>query len=455
MTQPAFTRVLVANRGEIALRVMRTLRRMGIESVAVHSEADAQSPHVQFADAAVEIGLAPVAESYLQIDRIVEAARRTGCEAVHPGYGLLAENPRLVEACEDAGLVFIGPPVSAMHAMASKVEARRVMSAAGVPVVPGGVDPVEDVDQAATVAAEIGYPIAVKASGAGGGKGFRVAGWRRSWPTRSTVPAVRGFASSTTAPSISSATCRTPGTWRSRSWPMRMATSSISSSGTARCNAGTRSSSRSSAPHVSEALRERIGALAIAAAREVGCYRSAGTVEGLLVGEEFFFLEMNTRIQVEHCVTEAVTGIDIVEQQVLIAAGQPLAFGQEQVQMTGHAIECRINAENAVKGFLPSPGRITEYAEPAGEHIRVDSGVRAGMDVLPYYDPLLAKLIVWGEDRQQATRRMLVALEEFRIEGVKTLVPFHRALLASEQWQRGETCRDLVEDRRWLAGLTG
>lgn len=456
MTQPAFTRVLVANRGEIALRVMRTLRRMGIESVAVHSEADAQSPHVQFADAAVEIGPAPVAESYLQIDRIVEAARRTGCEAVHPGYGLLAENPRLVEACEDAGLVFIGPPASAMHAMASKVEARRVMSAAGVPVVPGGVDPVEDVDQAATVAAEIGYPIAVKASGAGGGKGFRVAGSAEE--LADAFDGARGEGLRFFDDSTVYLERYLPDPRHVEVQILADAHGNVVHLFERDCSVQRRHQKlveESPAPHVSEALRERIGALAIAAAREVGCYRSAGTVEGLLVGEEFFFLEMNTRIQVEHCVTEAVTGIDIVEQQVLIAAGQPLAFGQEQVQMTGHAIECRINAENAVKGFLPSPGRITEYAEPAGEHIRVDSGVRAGMDVLPYYDPLLAKLIVWGEDRQQATRRMLVALEEFRIEGVKTLVPFHRALLASEQWQRGETCRDLVEDRRWLAGLTG
>ncbi|MDF5758294.1 acetyl-CoA carboxylase biotin carboxylase subunit [Spongiactinospora sp. TRM90649] len=445
-----FSRVLVANRGEIAVRVTRTLHRMGIEAVAVHSEPEADAVHVRAADASVCLGGGPVADSYLRADRVIEAALSSGAQAVHPGYGLLAENPAFAEACAEAGLVFIGPPADAIRAMGSKIAARERMAAAGVPVVPGSLEPVRDLDQALADAAEIGYPIAVKASGAGGGKGFRVArapGELQDAITGASGEGERFFGDPTVYLE------------RYLDDPRHVEVQILADGHGEVVHLFERDCSiqrrhqklveESPAPHVGAETRERIGEIAVAAAKAAG-YRSAGTVEGLLVADEFYFLEMNTRIQVEHRVTEMITGIDIVEQQVRIAAGEPLPFTQDDLEIDGHAIECRINAENAAKRFLPAPGTIGEYAEPRGEHVRVDSGVEAGSAVLPYYDPMLAKLVVWGPDREAATARMLDALAGFRIEGVTTLLPFHRALLGTEQWRRAETCRDLIGDRDWL-----
>ena len=450
MSTAPFDRVLVANRGEIAVRVMRTLRRMGIESVAVYSSADADAPHVAAADVAIEIGPAPVAASYLNIERIIAAAKESGAQAVHPGYGLLSENPAFVDACTAADVTFIGPSAESMRAMGSKVAARQVMTRAGVPVVPGLLQPIADVSEAEPLAAEIGYPIAVKASGAGGGKGFRVA----AGPEQLAV-ALEG------AREEGQKYFRDGTVYLERYLqdPRHVEVQILADRHgnvihlfERDCSVQRRHQKlveESPAPQVTPELRERIGQIAIAAAKSVG-YESAGTVEGLLVGDEYYFLEMNTRIQVEHCVTEAVTGVDIVEQQVLIAAGEPMTIQQNGVALEGHAIECRINAENAAKRFLPNPGTITDYVEPRGEHVRVDSGVTAGSEVHPWYDPLLAKLVVWGEDRDTATTRMIQALREYKIDGVETLLPFHEALLASEQWNRGETCRDLLEDKEWL-----
>jgi acetyl-CoA/propionyl-CoA carboxylase biotin carboxyl carrier protein len=448
-----FTRVLVANRGEIAVRVMRTLRELGIESVAVHSDVEADALHVTAADHAVAIGGAPVSESYLRIDAVIDAALRTGAQAIHPGYGLLSENPDFVDACEAAGLVFIGPSAASMRAMGSKIAARNTMSEAGVPVVPGSLEAITSLDQATAMADEIGYPIAVKASGAGGGKGFRVAagpGELESAIEGASGEGERFFNDSTVYLE------------RYLEDPRHVEVQVLADAHGAVIHLGERDCSiqrrhqklieESPAPHVTPELRERIGSIAVEAARAVG-YRSAGTVEGLLVGEEFFFLEMNTRIQVEHCVTEMVTGIDIVAEQLRVAAGEPLSLRQEDVTISGHAIECRINAENAAKRFLPAPGTIDEYVEPTGEHVRVDSGVGPGTKVLPYYDPMLAKLVVWGEDREAATKAMLAALDEYRLTGITTLLPFHRALLATEQWANAETCRDILDDPKRLKAL--
>jgi acetyl-CoA/propionyl-CoA carboxylase biotin carboxyl carrier protein len=449
-----FGKVLVANRGEIAIRVMRSLEELGIASVAVYSEPDRDAPHVRRADEAYLLGPGPAAESYLVVERILEAAQKSGAEAVHPGYGFLAENAAFARACEEAGVVFIGPPADAIDAMGSKTRARELMKAAGVPIVPGTTEPVEDVDDArALIGDEIGYPVAIKAAGGGGGKGFRVAESEDALADAFEGAAREGekFFSD-------------PTVYIERYLPdprhvevqvLADAHGNVVHLFERDCSVQRRHQKlieESPAPAVDPELRERIGRIGTEAARAVG-YRSAGTIEGLLADGEYFFLEMNTRVQVEHCVTEMVTGVDIVREQLRIAAGEPLSFGQDDVEIRGHAIECRINAEDASKRFAPAPGRIGAYREPAGPFVRVDSGAEEGYEVLPLYDPMIAKLIAWDVDRDASTRRMLRALDEYEIGDLKTLIPFHRALLQSEQWARGETCRDLVEDRAWLKEL--
>ena len=450
-----FEKVLVANRGEIAIRVMRTLEELGIGTVAVYSEPDRDAPHVRRADEAYLLGPGPAPESYLVIDKILEVAEQSGAQAVHPGYGFLAENAAFARACEDAGVVFIGPPASAIEAMGSKTRAREIMREAGVPIVPGTTDPVDSIDDARRIVDEsIGYPVAIKAAGGGGGKGFRVAESEDDLEKAFEGAAREG------EKFFSDATVYLE---RYLPDPRHVEVQVLADSQgnvihlfERDCSVQRRHQKlieESPAPAVDPELRERIGKIGVDAARAVG-YRSAGTVEGLLQDGEYFFLEMNTRIQVEHCVTEMVTGIDIVREQVKIAAGEPLSFGQDDVVLRGHAIECRINAEDAAKNFAPAPGRIGSYVEPAGPFVRVDSGLEAGYEVLPLYDPMISKLIVWDVDRQASTRRMLRALDEYRIEDVKTLIPFHEALLATEQWANAETCRDLVENPEWLGQLS-
>jgi acetyl-CoA/propionyl-CoA carboxylase, biotin carboxylase, biotin carboxyl carrier protein len=448
-----FSKVLIANRGEIAIRVMRTLEELGIGTVAVYSEADRDAPHVRRADESYLLGPGPATESYLVVEKIVDAAQKAGAEAIHPGYGFLAENAAFAQACEDAGIVFVGPPPSAIEAMGSKTRAREIMRAAGVPIVPGTTEPVETVGDARPIAEEIGYPIAVKAAGGGGGKGFAVAlepGELEKAFERAAREGEKFFSD--------------PTVYLERYLPdprhvevqiLADAHGNVVHLFERDCSVQRRHQKvieESPAPAVNPELRARIGEIGTEAARAVG-YRSAGTIEGLLQGDEYFFLEMNTRVQVEHCVTEMVTGIDIVREQIRIAAGEPLPFAQEDVEIRGHAIECRINAEDASKNFAPAPGRIEGYREPSGPGVRIDSGVEPGSEVLPLYDPMIAKLIVWDVDREASTRRMLRALEEYEIGGLKTLIPFHKALLATEQWARGETCRDLMEDRAWLKQL--
>jgi acetyl-CoA/propionyl-CoA carboxylase biotin carboxyl carrier protein len=449
-----FTKVLVANRGEIAIRVMRTLEELGIGTVAVYSEPDRDAPHVRRAGEAYLLGPGPATESYLRIDRILEVAEQAGAEAIHPGYGFLAENAAFARACEEAGVVFIGPPADAIDAMGSKTRARELMRDAGVPIVPGTTDPVESVENArAVIDDSIGYPVAIKAAGGGGGKGFRVA--------QSEDELEKAFegASREGEKFFSDATVYIerylPDPRHVEVQILADAHGNVIHLFERDCSVQRRHQKlieESPAPAVDPELREKIGTIGTEAARAVG-YRSAGTVEGLLQDGDYFFLEMNTRVQVEHCVTEMVTGIDIVREQVKLAAGEQLAFAQDDVVLRGHAIECRINAEDAAKNFAPAPGRVGSYREPSGPFVRVDSGAEEGYEVLPLYDPMIAKLIVWDVDREASTRRMLRALGEFEIGGLKTLIPFHRALLATEQWARGETCRDLVEDRDWLKEL--
>jgi acetyl-CoA/propionyl-CoA carboxylase, biotin carboxylase, biotin carboxyl carrier protein len=449
-----FEKVLVANRGEIAIRVMRTLEELGVASVAVYSEPDRDAPHVRRADEAYLLGPGPANESYLVVEKILAVAREAGAEAIHPGYGFLAENAAFARACEEAGIVFIGPPADAIDAMGSKTRARELMRDAGVPIVPGTTDPVESVEDARRVIDEsVGYPVAIKAAGGGGGKGFRVAESEDELENAFEGAAREGekFFSDATV-------------YIERYLPdprhvevqvLADAHGNVIHLFERDCSVQRRHQKlieESPAPAVDPELRERIGKIGTDAARAVD-YRSAGTIEGLLQDGEYYFLEMNTRVQVEHCVTEMVTGIDIVREQVKIAAGEPLAYGQEDVVIRGHAIECRINAEDASRNFAPAPGRIGSYIEPAGPFVRVDSGAEEGYEVLPLYDPMIAKLIVWDVDRAASTRRMLRALGEYEIGGLKTLVPFHKALLATDQWANAETCRDLVEDKDWLAPL--
>ncbi len=445
-----FQKVLIANRGEIAIRVARTLKEMGIGSVAVYSEIDREAPHVREADEAFLIGPAVPAESYLNVENIIETAKEAGAEAIHPGYGFLAENADFARACAAAGIVFIGPPPEAIEAMGSKTRAREIMAEAGVPIVPGATVPAKDLDEARQQAEDAGYPVACKAAGGGGGKGFRVA------MTADDLQEAFEGAAREGEKFFSDARVYVE---RYLEDPRHVEVQVLADSHGNVIHLGERDCSiqrrhqkvieEAPGPHVDEEMRERIGKIATEAAAAVG-YRGAGTVEGMQVGEEYFFLEMNTRVQVEHCVTEMVTGVDIVREQVLVAAGEALSIGQEDVELRGWAIECRINAEAAHKKFAPAPGAITTYREPAGPGVRVDSGVEAGSEVTPMYDPMVAKLIVWDVDREHATRRMLRALGEYEVGGLTTLIPFHKAILATEQWARGETCRELMEDRDWL-----
>ncbi len=446
-----FQKVLIANRGEIAIRVARTLKEMGIGSVAVYSEIDREAPHVRAADEAFLIGPAVPAESYLNIEKIIATAKEAGAEAIHPGYGFLAENADFARACGEAGIVWIGPPAEAIEEMGSKTRAREIMEAAGVPIVPGSTEVAKDVAAARVQAEEAGYPVACKAAGGGGGKGFRVAMTPDDLEEAFEGSAREGekfFSDDRVYVE------------RYLEDPRHVEVQVLADSHGNVIHLGERDCSiqrrhqkvieEAPGPHVDEEMRERIGKIATDAAAAVG-YRGAGTIEGMQVGEEYFFLEMNTRVQVEHCVTEMISGVDIVREQILVAAGEPLSIAQEDVELRGWSIECRINAEAAHKKFAPAPGPIDDsYREPSGPGVRVDSGVEGGSEVTPMYDPMVAKLIVWDVDREKATKRMLRALGEYDSGGLTTLIPFHEAILATEQWDRGETCRDLMEDRDWL-----
>ncbi|MCR3721932.1 MULTISPECIES: acetyl-CoA carboxylase biotin carboxylase subunit [Prauserella salsuginis group] len=456
-----FDAVLVANRGEIAVRVIATLKRLGIRSIAVYSEADQDAMHVKLADTAVCVGQPPAAGSYLNIDAILDAADRAGADAIHPGYGFLAENAKFAQAVADRGLAFVGPSPQVISEMGSKINARRIMADAGVPTVPGLLEPVDSADAALASADGIGYPVAVKASGAGGGKGFRIA------HNPDELPAAFHGAQSEGERFFNDSTVYLE---RYLADPRHVEVQVLGDTlGNVvhlydrDCTIQRRHQKlveEAPTPTIDEDFRRRICAQAMDAARAIG-YVGAGTVEGLVTGSrsgepEFFFLEMNTRIQVEHGITEMITGVDIVEQQLRAAAGQPLSVEQDEVRIDGHAIEVRINAENAAKGFLPSAGTITRYKEPTGAGVRVDSGVREGTAILPHYDSLLAKVLVHGATREDATARMRRALDEFVLEGPKaTLLPFHRALLATDEWANAGTAREITADPRTFMAQAG
>jgi acetyl-CoA carboxylase biotin carboxylase subunit len=447
-----FRKVLIANRGEIAVRVIRACREMGVKAVAVYSEADREAPHVWLADEAYPIGPAPAAESYLRGDRLIEVALRAGCEAVHPGYGFLAERPAFAYAVEQAGLVFIGPTSDAMAALGDKTEARRTMKAAGVPLVPGLDWPAADAAALARAADELGYPVLLKAAAGGGGKGMRV--------VRSPDELAAAFRGAGHEAESAFGDRRIylekylDGPRHVEIQILADAHGNVVHLGERECSIQRRHQKlleESPSPALDPAMREAMGAAAVAAARAVG-YRNAGTVEFLVHDGRFYFLEVNARIQVEHPVTEMVTGLDLVQAQLRIAAGERLWFRQEDVRWTGHALECRISGEDPWNRFYPSAGRIERWHVPGGPGVRWDGGVVAGNEVTLHYDPLLAKCIVHAPDRPSAIARMERALREFWVEGIATTQPFHLAVLREPDFRAGaydtrylETHPDLLD----------
>jgi pyruvate carboxylase subunit A len=448
-----FDTVLVANRGEIALRVIRACRDLGIRSVAVHSEADANAAFARLADEAVEIGPAAPSQSYLRIDRIIEAAQRTGAQAIHPGYGFLSENQAFARACAEAGIVFVGPPPEAMAAMGEKVPARERMEAAGVPVVPGS-GALHDATDAVAAAARVGYPVLVKASAGGGGIGMRVA--RDEAELRTGLEAAK----STAERAFGDATVFLE---RYVEEPRHIEIQVIADTHGNTIHLGERECSiqrrhqkvleESPSPVIDAGQRARMGEAAVTAARAVG-YVNAGTVEFIYSRGEFFFLEMNTRLQVEHPVTEEVQGVDLVVEQLRVAAGEPLSLRQETLEPRGWSIECRINAEDPLRDFMPTPGRVTVYREPSGPGVRVDSSLAVASTVPPHYDPMIAKLIVWGPSRDAAVARMRRALREYVIGGITTNIPFHLALLDEPDFVAGRLSTHFIPEHPQLAERT-
>lgn len=444
-----FKKVLIANRGEIAVRIIRACRELGIATVAVYSEADRQALHVRYADEAYFLGPAPSRESYLRGDKIIEIARKCGADAIHPGYGFLAEREDFAQACAEAGIVFIGPKPSSIAAMGDKAIARATVRKAGVPVVPGTEDVgnLRDADLLA-LAPKIGFPLLIKATAGGGGKGMREVRSLEEMPAllqsaRREAEAAFGDGNVYLEKLILGA----------RHIEIQLLADTFGNViylGERECSLQRRHQKlleEAPSPFVDEDLRRRMGEVAVQAARAVD-YVNAGTIEFLVDKDKnFYFLEMNTRLQVEHPVTEMITGIDIVKEQIRIARGRPLSYSQEDVHFNGHAIECRINAEDPYNNFMPSTGRIVYMTIPSGPGVRVDTGVYPGFEITPYYDPMIAKLIVWGETRAQAILRMRRALEEYRIIGVRTNIPFHQTLMDSTRFLGGQYDTRFVEER--------
>ncbi|KLU61355.1 biotin carboxylase [Peptococcaceae bacterium CEB3] len=443
-----FKRILIANRGEIALRIIRACRELDIETVAVFSEADRESLHVKAADEAVCIGPAATSKSYLHIPNIISAAELTGVDAIHPGYGFLAENARFAEICESCGITFIGPAAEAIENMGDKAKARQTMIASGVPVVPGSPGPVDDLAQAEEIAGKIGYPVLIKASAGGGGKGMRVA--QNARELSKSVQAARAEAHASFGNSEIYLEKYVEEPRHIEFQILADKFGEVVHLGERDCSLQRRNQKlleESPSSAMTPELRARMGRVAVEAARAAK-YSNAGTIEFLLdKHKNFYFIEMNTRIQVEHPVTEFVTGMDLVKEQIRLAAGEPLGLCQEDVQMRGWAMECRINAENPEKNFMPSPGTIELYHAPGGPGVRVDSAAYQGYRIPPHYDSMIGKLIVWGSDRDEAVQRMKRALEEFVIEGVATTIPFHLKVLDNAFFRRGEVYTNFIQRR--------
>lgn len=443
-----FEKVLVANRGEIAVRIIRALKEMGIKSIAVHSEADRDSLHVRMADQSVCIGPASSTSSYLSIPSIISAAQITGADAIHPGYGFLAENAYFAEMCTANNIVFIGPSASSIEAMGDKVKARDMARAAGVPLVPGSDGAVSNAKDALQIANEVGYPVLVKAAAGGGGRGMRLAHNRDDLKEALQTASAEAKAAFGSAEVYIEKYIEEP-----RHIEIQILSDSHGNAiylGERDCSLQRRNQKlleEAPSAFVDEEMRKKMGQVAVDLVQRVG-YVSAGTIEFLVdKNKNFYFIEMNTRIQVEHPVTELVTGVDLIKEQLRIAAGEPLSITQEQVKVNGWAIECRINAEDPTHDFRPSPGVITEYLVPGGPGVRVDSAAYTGYKVSPHYDSMVAKLIVWAPSREEAIDRMNRALGEFVIEGIKTTIPFHMRVLHNAFFRKGEVYTNFIQRR--------
>lgn len=443
-----FNKILIANRGEIAVRIIRACRELEIETVAVYSKADRDSLHVKLADEAVCIGEAPAKQSYLNLVNIIAAAKNTGAEAIHPGYGFLAENAYFAELCTTHELKFIGPSPRVIERMGDKVQAREIARAAGVPLVPGSDGAVSGLGEAKKVAAEIGYPVMIKASAGGGGRGMRLAHNASLLKEALETARMEAGAAFGNDEVYIEKYIEEP-----RHIEIQVLADEVGNVihlGERDCSLQRRNQKlleESPSTLLDEDLRARMGSVAVELARTAG-YTSAGTVEFLVdKNRNFYFIEMNTRIQVEHPVTELVTGIDLVKEQIRIAAGLPLSHTQADVRMNGWAIECRVNAEDPDHDFRPSPGPVKSYLIPGGPGVRVDSSVYPGYAIPPFYDSMVAKLIVWGEDRPEAIARMKRALKEFAIEGIPTTIPFHLKVLDNAFFQKGEVYTNFIQRR--------
>ncbi|WP_294297861.1 acetyl-CoA carboxylase biotin carboxylase subunit [uncultured Sphingomonas sp.] len=449
---PKIQKLLIANRGEIALRIHRACHEMGIKTVAVHSTADADAMHVRLADEAICIGPPAATDSYLNIPNIISAAEISGADAIHPGYGFLSENARFAEIVESHGLIFVGPKPEHIRTMGDKVEAKRTAGALGLPLVPGSDGAISDPAEAAQIAERVGYPVIIKAASGGGGRGMKVC------TSPDSLETLMQQAGSEAKAAFGDATVYIE---KYLGNPRHIEIQVFGDGNGNAIHLGERDCSlqrrhqkvleEAPSPVLSSEDRMRIGGVCAKAMADMG-YRGAGTIEFLWEDGEFYFIEMNTRLQVEHPVTEAITGLDLVREQIRIAEGEPLTLRQEDVQFRGHAIECRINAENP-RTFAPSPGLVKGYHAPGGMHVRVDSGLYAGYKIPPYYDSMIAKLIVYGTTRQGALRRLRRALEEFVIDGVTTTIPLHQALLDDPQFQEGDYTIKWLEE--WLAKQEG
>lgn len=449
-----FEKVLIANRGEIALRVIRACRELGVRTVAVYSEADAESLHVKLADEAFCIGPPPGQRSYLHIPAIISTAVVTGADAIHPGYGFLSENARFAEICKDHRIKFIGPSVHAIEQMGDKSSARECMKKAGVHIVPGSNGLVDNDAEALKIAHKIGYPVIIKATAGGGGRGMRIA------TSEAQLNTALASARSEAAAAFGDAGIYVEKYLK----PIRHVEIQIFADSQGNCmHFAERDCSvqrrhqklieECPSPVLTPELRAKMGDAAVRVAKAIK-YEGAGTVEFILADGQFYFMEMNTRIQVEHPVTELITGVDLVKEQIQVASGMPLSLKQQDLKLTGHAIECRINAEDSDRNFLPSPGRIDAYIVPGGPGVRVDSHAYPGYAIPPYYDSLISKLIVWGRDRNEAIQRMQRALDEYCITGVKTTIPFHQKVLAHPSFQKGDVSTDFVEKYMSASAVT-
>ena len=442
-------KILIANRGEIAIRIILTCKEMGIKTVAVFSEADREALHVRYADEALCIGGAPSAESYLNIPSIISAAEITNVDAIHPGYGFLAESATFAKICEDCNIKFIGPTASVIAMMGDKVEARRTMTAAGVPILPGSPDPIESVEEAKALALKIGFPVIIKAAAGGGGRGMRIVRSEDELATNLELAQTEALNAFKNGAVYIERYIERP-----RHIEIQVLGDehgNVIHLGERECTIQRRHQKlleEAPSPVISNELRDKMGAVAVKACQEIG-YSSAGTFEFLLDEDgSFYFMEMNTRIQVEHPVTEMVTLADIVRNQIRIATGENIGYTQDEVQIVGHSIECRINAEDPVK-FTPSPGRITAFNIPGGPGVRVDTAVYPGYVVPPYYDSMIAKLIVHARTRELAIARMQRALDMMVVEGIKTTIPLHQKIMADEKFRRGEFSTKFMEEFKY------